>query len=178
MKAEDNREVSKILHVINDFERVSDYSVNAVYAAREMVEKAITFSGEAMKEIDMLKAATIELTSLTKTAFKDNNLEAAKEVEPLQHVISELIIEIKDNHIIRLKNKECTIELGFVLSDVLNAYERGVAHRSNIAIVLEADKDIYAPHASSRSYRKDKHSAYQENYNKHKAKYSTSKVKA
>ncbi|MBQ8603761.1 MAG: Na/Pi cotransporter family protein [Oscillospiraceae bacterium] len=177
MTSEDNHEVSKILHVINYFERISDYSVNVVHAAREMQEKAITFSGEAMKEIDILKAATLELTAMTKAAFKNNDIEVAEEVEPLQHVINELIMEIKNNHISRLKNKECTIELGFVLSDVLNAYERGAAHCSNIAIaVLESEKDIYAPHESSRSYRKDERSAYQENYAKHKAKYTTAKV--
>ncbi len=174
MSSVDNHEVSKILHVINDFERVSDYSVNVVGAAREMQEKSITFSSEAMKEIDILKAATTELTDLTREAFKNNDTEIAEEVEPLQHVINELIMEIKNNHISRLKNKECTIELGFVLSDVLNAYERGAAHCSNIAIaVLEAARDSYAPHESSRSYRKDERSAYQENYAKHKAKYTT-----
>ncbi len=177
MSSVDNHEVSKILHVINDFERVSDYSVNVVGAAREMQEKSITFSGEAMKEIDVLKAATTELTELTREAFKNNDTEIAEEVEPLQHVINEMIMEIKNNHISRLKNKECTIELGFVLSDVLNAYERGAAHCSNIAIaVLEAAKDSFSPHESSRSYRKDERSAYQENYAKYKTKYTAVKA--
>ncbi len=169
-----SHEVSKILHVINDFERVSDYSVNIAYAAKEMVEKGITFSKEAMKEISLLKTATLELAELTNRAFCNDDVETAQEIEPLQHVVAEMIEEIKNNHIIRLKNKECTIELGFVLSDVLNAYERGAAHCSNIAIaVIEAVTDGYAPHASARSYRKDKTSSYRDNYSKYKEKYST-----
>ncbi|MBR5520855.1 MAG: Na/Pi cotransporter family protein [Oscillospiraceae bacterium] len=173
MSTADNHEVSKILHVINDFERISDYSVNATHAAKEMQEKSITFSDEAMKEIDVLKNATVELTNITTVAFKENNMSAAGEIEPLQHIINELIMEIKNNHISRLKNKECTIELGFVLSDVLNAYERCAAHCANIGIsVIEASKESFAPHESSRNYRKDTHSAYQMNYRKYKEKYS------
>lgn len=173
MSADDNREVSKILHVINDFERISDYSVNIAGAAKEMTEKCITFSKEAIREINLLKAASIELIDITKTSFIESDMEAAFEAEPLQHVINELIMDIKNNHIDRLKNKECTIELGFVLSDVLNAYERAAAHCSNIAIaVIEAENDSYAPHESSRNYRKDERSAYGDNYNRFKNKYS------
>ncbi|MBQ3008702.1 MAG: Na/Pi cotransporter family protein, partial [Oscillospiraceae bacterium] len=177
MTTEDNYEVSKMLHVINDFERISDYSVNVAVAAREMVEKGITFSKEAMKEIEILKTATIELTDLTGNSFKNNNINLAMKAEPLQNVINELIKEIKSNHIYRLKNKECTIELGFVLSDVLNAYERGAAHCSNIAIaIMEASKESYAPHESSRSYRKDKHSEYQEFYSEYRKKYKITNI--
>ncbi len=173
MRTEDSREVSKILHVINDFERISDYSVNIAAAAGEMVEKGITFSVEAMKEIGILKTATREIAGMTVAAFKENNVETARKIEPLQHVIRELTGEIKGNHINRLKNKECTIELGFVLSDVLNAYERAAAHCSNIAIaVMEAEHRGYAPHESSKKYRKDTTSAYREDYAGYKQKYS------
>ncbi len=174
MTVSDSHEVSKILHVINDFERISDYSVNITGASKEMMEKGITFSKEAMKEIAMLKTATVELLRLTATAFKDDSTQTAMEVEPLQYVVNELIMEIKNNHISRLKNKECTIELGFVLSDVLNAYERGAAHCSNIAIaIIETAAGGYAPHDSARNYRKDSGSAYHINYNKYKSKYTT-----
>ena len=156
MTSDDSHEVSKILHVINDFERISDYSVNVVNVTKEMTEKQVSFSAEAMKEISVLEKVTHELMAITRKSFIDGNVEKAFEIEALQHVISDMIKDIKDNHIFRLRNKECTIELGFVLSDLLNAYERASAHCSNIAIaVIESAHDSYAPHESARLYRKD-----------------------
>ena len=138
-----------------------------------MFDKKISFSDEAMRELGILRNATFELIDYTENSYTQDDVEIAMEVEPLQHVINELILEIKDNHIERLKNQQCTIELGFVLSDILNAYERCAAHCSNIAIaVLEAKNDSFAPHESSRRYRKDARSSYQENYQKQKEKYS------
>lgn len=173
MSSNDNQEVSKILHVINDFERISDYSVNVVGVAKEMMDKQVSFSAEAMKEIAVLEKATHQLMEITGKSFAENDVETAFEIEPLQHVISDMIKEIKNNHIFRLRNKECTIELGFVLSDLLNAYERASAHCSNVAIaVIEAANDSFAPHESARNYRKDEDSSYQAIYNKNKEKYS------
>lgn len=173
MSSNDNQEVSKILHVINDFERISDYSVNVVGVAKEMMDKQVSFSAEAMKEIAVLEKATHQLMEITGKSFAENDVKTAFEIEPLQHVISDMIKEIKNNHIFRLRNKECTIELGFVLSDLLNAYERASAHCSNVAIaVIEAANDSFAPHESARNYRKDEDSSYQAIYNKNKEKYS------
>ena len=173
LTVDNSHEISKMLHVINDFERISDYSVNIIEAGREMFDKKISFSNEAMRELGILRNATFELIDYTENSYTQDDVEIAMEVEPLQHVINELILEIKDNHIERLKNQQCTIELGFVLSDILNAYERCAAHCSNIAIaVLEAKNDSFAPHESSRRYRKDARSSYQENYRKQKEKYS------
>ena len=173
LTVDNSHEISKMLHVINDFERISDYSVNIIEAGREMFDKKISFSDEAMRELEILRNATFELIDYTENSYTQDDVEIAMEVEPLQHVINELILEIKDNHIERLKNQQCTIELGFVLSDILNAYERCAAHCSNIAIaVLEAKNDSFAPHESSRRYRKDARSSYQENYRKQKEKYS------
>ena len=109
----------------------------------------------------------------TAKAFADDDTQTAYEIEPLQHVISEMIMQIKDNHIMRLRNKECTIELGFVLSDLLNAYERAAAHCSNVAIaVIESASAGFAPHESSRNYRRDEESSYQEIYRNNKARFS------
>ena len=173
MSSEDSHQVSKILHVINDFERISDYSVNVVNTATEMMEKQVKFSDEAMREISVLENATHQLMNLTAKAFADDDIQTAYEIEPLQHVISEMIMQIKDNHIMRLRNKECTIELGFVLSDLLNAYERAAAHCSNVAIaVIESASAGFAPHESSRNYRRDEESSYQEIYRNNKARFS------
>ena len=173
MSNDDSAQVNKILHVISDFERISDYSVNLALTAREMVEKQVHFSDDAMKEISILENATHKLLDITATAFIENNLNKAYEVEPLQHVIKEMIGEIKNNHIERLRNKECTIELGFVLSDLLNAYERASAHCANIAIaVVEAEHKEFTPHESARKYRKDANSTYQSIYQENKSRYS------
>ena len=175
MSSEDSHQVSKILHVINDFERISDYSVNVVNTATEMMEKQVKFSDEAMREISVLEDATHRLMNLTAKAFADEDTQTAYEIEPLQHVISEMIMQIKDNHIIRLRNKECTIELGFVLSDLLNAYERASAHCSNVAIaVIESASSGFAPHESSRNYRRNEDSSYQEIYRRNKTRFSLS----
>lgn len=126
-----------------------------------------------MKEISVLEKATHQLMILTGKAFSESDLQTGFEIEPLQHVINEMIMQIKNNHISRLRNKECTIELGFVLSDLLNAYERASAHCSNVAIaVIESASSGYAPHRSSRSYRKDEESSYQELYRKNKTEHS------
>ncbi len=173
MTSDDSYEVNKILHVINDFERISDYSVNVVGTAREMMEKQVKFSDEAMKEIAVLEKAAHQLIGFTGKAFADTDLNIAYEIEPLQHVINEIIMQIKDNHIFRLRNKECTIELGFVLSDLLNAYERASAHCANVAIaVIESAHTGYAPHESARKYRRDEESSYQELYKKNKELYT------
>lgn len=173
MSTEDNNQINKILHVINDFERISDYSVNVVNTAFEMTEKQVHFSDEAMREIQILEKATHNIIEMTKTAFIENDTDKAYMIEPLQHVIKDMINEIRTNHIERLRNKECTIELGFVLSDLLNAYERATAHCSNIAIaVIESMHYSYTPHESARNYRKDEHSSYVAMYRENKAKYS------
>jgi len=173
MSSEDSHEVNKILHVINDFERISDYSVNVINTAMEMMEKQVKFSDEAMKEIAVLEKASHELMNISGKAYTDADVQTAYEIEPLQHVINEMIMQIKDNHILRLRNKECTIELGFVLSDLLNAYERASAHCSNVAIaVIESASSEYAPHESSRNYRRDEESSYQEIYRRNKEKFS------
>ena len=173
MSIYDSHQVSKFLHVISDFERISDYAVNVVSTAYEMVEKQVSFSYEAMREISILEKATHDLMNMTNKIFVENDAKRAYDVEPLQHVIKELIAEIKGNHIERLRNKECTIEMGFVLSDLLNAYERATAHCSNIAIaVVEAEQDSFAPHESAKKYRKDENSLYHTVYLENKIKYS------
>lgn len=169
---EDSVEISKMLHSINDFERISDYSVSFVMAAKEMKDKAIHFSNEAIKELSALKTAMLELIEVTQTVFESGVIDKAEMVEPLQYVIDQMIKQIKNNHIERLKNKECTIELGFVLSDVLNAYERGAAHCANVAIVvLEALKDNFSPHELSHIYRKTEGTSYQKYVDHFEEKY-------
>ena len=132
----DSHAVSLMLHTIGDFERISDHAVNLKEVAREIYEKGLSFSGEARRELDVLTGAIEEILRLTERAYVDQDLVLAAQVEPLEQVVDQLIAKIKDHHIGRLQRGECTIELGFVLSDLLNNYERISDHCSNIAVAL------------------------------------------
>ena len=133
MSQEDSREASKLLHIIGDFERISDHAVNVVEAAQEMHDKNIQFSDAAKKEVAVISSAVIEILDLAVGVFKNNDLHAASTVEPLEQVVDKLCGEIKGRHIQRLQAGTCTIELGFVLSDILTNLERVADHCSNIA---------------------------------------------
>lgn len=129
----DTKEVTRLLHTIGDFERISDHAVNFVESAEEISDKKLVFSDYANTEIATLKAAVTEIIDLAKNAFLNNDIQVAKKVEPLEEVIDNLRDEIKLNHIMRVQKNECTIEHGFVLSDILTNFERVADHCSNIA---------------------------------------------
>ncbi len=133
---EDSREVSKLLHTIGDFERIGDHAVNILRTAREMHEKKLSFSAEAQQELEVITNALTEILTITTDAFDRNDLELAAKVEPLEQVIDGLKAELKSRHIARLQDGSCTIELGFILSDLLTNYERVSDHCSNIAVCL------------------------------------------
>ncbi|MEG1067582.1 MAG: Na/Pi cotransporter family protein [Anaerovoracaceae bacterium] len=147
LSVKDSRQISKLLHTIGDFERISDHGVNIVRVGKEIFQKDVQFSQEARNEIDVATAALIEILDLSIRAFDQDSLELAAKVEPLEQVIDEIIEEIKVNHIRRLKTGQCTIEHGFVLSDLITNYERVSDHCSNIAVALiEISKDSFGTH--------------------------------
>jgi len=129
----EKNEATKLLHMIGDFERISDHAVNIVESAEEIDDKRLSFSDNAEKEISVLISAVREITKLTYDAINENNIEKAKRVESLEQVIDGLRDEIKKRHIVRLQCGECTMEHGFILSDILNNLERIADHCSNIA---------------------------------------------
>ena len=133
MTEADSRESNKLLHVIGDFERISDHAINIVESAEEMTDKNVIFSPAATKGLNTLIDAVKEILGLSLKAFKENDIEAAKKVEPLEQVIDDLRDELKKQHIERLQRQECTIELGFMLSDLLTNLERISDHCSNVA---------------------------------------------
>lgn len=141
------RKVSKQLHTIGDFERIGDHAVNLWKAAEEIHEKDIHFSPQAEGELRTLTAALKEILDITTRAFSEDSLSLAKQVEPLEQVIDCLIADIKSNHIARLQNGQCTIEMGFVLSDILTNCERVSDHCSNIAVAqIETAQNTYQAH--------------------------------
>ena len=144
---EDSRHVSRMLHSIGNFERLGDHAVNLLKVAQEMHEKQISFSDEATREISVIQSALADILARTEEAYDQNDITRAAMVEPLEQVIDHLIADIKSRHIARLKNGYCTIELGFVLSDLLTNYERVSDHCSNIAVaVIEAAQNNFDSH--------------------------------
>ena len=132
MDERDSHEVTKLLHIIGDLERISDHSVNLVDSAEEIKDKSLVFSEEAKAELDVLYAAVTEIVTITEQALTTSDLELAARIEPLEQVIDDLRDDVKINHIHRLKKSECTVEHGFVLSDILTNLERVSDHCSNI----------------------------------------------
>ena len=133
MDEKDSHESTKLLHMIGDFERISDHAVNLVESAEELKDKGIAFSESATKELAIMRAAVEEIVNMTEDAFVNGDIEKAAMVEPLEQIVDELRDEIKLRHIRRLQKSECSIEHGFVLSDILNNLERVSDHCSNIA---------------------------------------------
>ena len=141
MDTKDAVQVTKLLHIIGDLERISDHSVNIVESAEEMKDKKLSFSPQATNEIKVLRSAIDDILDITLKSFLENDIVLATEVEPIEEVVDELRDKIKLNHVLRLQKSECTIEHGFVLSDVLNNFERVSDHCSNIAsCVIEMSK--------------------------------------
>ena len=129
----DAMEVTKLLHLISDFERISDHSVNILKSAEEKQEKGLDFSENARRELEVVLSALEELLGLTLKTFEEGSQEAAGSVEPLEQIINSLSEEVRTAHIQRLQNGSCTIEMGFILTDLLNNISRVAAHCSNIA---------------------------------------------
>ncbi len=129
----DSKQITKLLHMIGDYERISDHAVNVVESVEELHDKKTMFSMDAQKEIGVLREALSMILGISCEACKANDIGKAAEVEPLEQVIDELIDKMKLNHVLRLQKNECTIELGFVLNDLLVNLERVSDHCSNIA---------------------------------------------
>ena len=170
---QESKQVTKLLHIIGDFERISDHAVNIVESAEEINEKKMTFSEEAQGELATLCAAVLEILNITEEAFLENDLERARSVEPLEQVIDGLKSKIKRNHIRRLQNNECTIENGFILADILNNLERVSDHCSNIAecVIEIAERELLDTHKYMREI-KSEDSGFEEKYKEYKGKYS------
>ncbi len=133
LSEEDSRAVTLLLHAIGDFERISDHAANMVESAEEILEKKIVFSSEAQHELSIICGALREIVGLARKSFCEHSLDASALVEPLEQVVDRLREEIKLRHILRLQKSECSIEHGFVLSDILTNLERVSDHCSNVA---------------------------------------------
>ncbi len=154
----EEREITQLLHMLGDWERISDHAVNLAESAEEISEKQITFSKQAWEELSVLFSAVQEISALARQCVQDVDLACAEQVEPLEQVIDELRGEIKRRHIIRLQQNECTMEQGFVLNDILTDLERVADHCSNVAgCMLELSQDhAMDMHQYLKEYREDR----------------------
>lgn len=143
----DSHVISKMLHAVGDFERLGDHAVNLVGVAKEIHDKGLSFTKEAQDELDNLIKAIDEILNMTVKAYKTGDVDLAARVEPLEEVIDQLTAKMKDRHIKRLQQGVCTIEKGFIFSDLLTNYERISDHCSNIAVaVIEVEHDTFDAH--------------------------------
>ncbi len=153
----DSKSISVMLHCINDFERISDHAVNIMESAQEMNNKKLSFSENAKKEFEVFSDAVREIIGTAVNCYSTSNLEEAKMVEPLEQVINGLNAELKQRHIKRLRKGKCTIELGWVLQDLLTNFERVADHCSNIAVCLiEIKENEFETHSYVGALREAK----------------------
>ncbi len=176
---EDSNTVSTLLHTIGDFERIGDHALNIVNTAQEINSKEISFSAQATAELKVAINAILEITGLTADAFCFNNTLLALEVEPLEQVIDGMVDEIKSRHIARLTGGNCTIELGFVLSDLLTNFERISDHCSNIAVcVLRIHDSVFDTHEYLNNYKNEGGEHFTKSYEGYLKKHRLPEFKA
>lgn len=168
----DSKIVSSMLHTIGDLERISDHAVNIVEAAEEMHSKKIKFSPQALRELPVIINAVSEILDMSINAFVNNDVNLAKNVEPLEDVIDQLRSDLKTRHIERLRNGKCTIELGFILQDLLTNFERVSDHCSNIAVYLiQISDNSMDTHEYMNELKKLDRSEFMDEFNDYKNKY-------
>ena len=158
----DSETLNTILHCIGDFERISDHARNIKEAAQEMHDKQLVFSEKAQEELKVFERAVHDVLDLTMTSFKNGDLNLARQVEPLEEVIDGLSLDVKQRHVRRLRKGKCTIELGFILSDVITNFERVSDHCSNIAVCLvQVNEDEFDTHAYLDELRQEDNKDFQ-----------------
>ncbi len=173
MTEEDSNESNKILHLISDFERISDHALNIMGAAEEIKDKKLEFSSEAKKEMTVLITAVNEILDITYKTFSQNDLQSAVMVEPLEQVVDELKEYMRKQHVRRLRKNECTVEMGFIQTDLLTDIERISDHCSNIAAcILEMAHDDMDMHKYLNRVKAGKVQEYNQYYEHYVAKYA------
>ncbi len=167
----DNLLASKYLHIIGDLERISDHSVSLMNSAKEIKNKKLTFSDSAKAEIGQMAKAVEEILSLMLDTVKNDNLMAAADISPLEDVIDNLKNKLQKNHIKRLQKNNCTIEMGFVLSDITTVLERISDHCNKIALcTIEIHRESLGLHQQSK-YLKKSNPLFQQKYESYYDKY-------
>ena len=144
----DSHSLSIMLHCIGDFERISDHAVNIKESAEELHKKGLKFSPNAKKDLEVIGRAVEEIVNTAYAVFDKQDMKLAEKIEPLEEVVDELSKEVKRRHVQRLRSGECTIEMGFILTDITTCLERVADHCSNIGVcVTQVSEDLYDTHS-------------------------------
>ena len=169
----DSREVSRLLHTIGDFERISDHAVDVAKSAKEMNDKQIHFSEDAYAELKVIASAVRNVLHMSIESFNTGNISLAEQVEPLEQVVDHLRSTMKNRHIARLQNGDCTIELGFIFTDLLTGFERVSDHCSNIAAcMIELQHGSYDTHEYLSRIKSGQDAEFVERYNEYLKEYA------
>ena len=167
-----NENASKFLTTISDFERISDHAMNTAEVAQKMNEKKINFSGDALREVDVLVSAVEEILTLSVEAFENDDLDKAYAVEPLEERIDELCDEMKLHHVSRLQSGICTLDQGFAFNDLITNFERVADHCSNLAVaMIELNRDDFDTHGYILNLKELHAHRFDEYYDKYSEKY-------
>ena len=162
MNQNQTRQASKLLHTISDFERIGDHASGISKVARELNEKGLSFSAEAVYDLSIVEEADKEIVDITVNAFAEDNVELAKQVEPLRQVMRMLCGELKTRHITRMQKGKCDMQHGFAFNDMINNLDRIAAHCSNVAVaMIELEASDFDTHKYLQNVRELKDSTYQ-----------------
>ncbi len=175
LTVEDNRTLNTLLYTIGDMERIADHGVAIAKAGQEMAQKKISFSIQAQQELAVLERAVKAVVDCTVSAFLDFDLDQAMKVEPQEQVVDALVREVKSRHVRRLRDGLCTVEYGFVLDDILTAYERSADHCSNVAVemlqVSEGKLEAHEYLGALKAGELQESAKYAERFRKYRAQY-------
>ncbi len=173
-----SHELSVILHCIGDFERISDHARNIAEAMDDMNKKEMRFTDKAYEELKTFSAAVRDIVEMSVVSFVNNDMDKARDIEPLEEVIDSLNMEIKKRHIKRLRKGKCAIELGPMLTDVATDFERVADHCSNIAIaVLQVTEDGFDAHEYLEIMRSENNPAFERRVEHYESKYALPETK-
>ncbi|WP_308567796.1 Na/Pi cotransporter family protein [uncultured Eubacterium sp.] len=171
----DSIRLSKLSHSISNFERIGDYGTNILKIKRRMHDKNIHFTQDANAELNVMAKAVKEIVEKSISAFIADDIDAAREIEPLEQVIDNLKNELRARHAKRLQNNECTIENGMIFFDIINSYERIADHCSNLAVcIIELSKGSYQTHAYLKSVKSSSNKSFMELFEEYLLKYKVS----
>ena len=171
----DNRTLNTLLYTVADWERVADHAVAIAKAAQEINDKVINFSVQAKAELEVLERAVTDILSRTTSAYRVFDREEALKVEPQEQVVDTLVREVKSRHVRRLRDGLCSVEYGFVLEDLLTAFERTADHCSNVAVeILQVSEGKLEAHEYLNALKAGElheSAAFNQRFAKYKAQY-------